>query len=529
MKHMAWFCLASLLAFAGCDSDAGPRCQDVESQCENGMLLSCDEATGELAPATACETGNICRGTACEPISAEMLDSGNALAQYAQAIEDYTAQMTLDISGPLLAAQNQYYISDGSAFAFATAVMAIFNASYQGHTLIGFDTPGNGDCNRNAGSPFAFSLDSYFGACTRIAGDDIVVTYVAPDPEVNRMALGKGDRIVALKTLGSENLTGQALLDRLAATPLCQWSVPNDSARLDTAAANLFAVLEPGEVISVVSPSGDTRDITVPARSDWIGCYDGASRPEFNDEMFKAYQRPDGVVIVVMSTFGSHPDHPFPSPLNVAAYTQWITESIELVTAAITAFEDVTGLVYDVRGNRGGAQEYAMALLAQLPATEGAIGNCYARVPMSSPPTFSDEAEYPFPYDFLAGDVLPPPPITALGNIRQAVVTDGFSASATDWMAHYAQMHDIPVIGRPASGSYGYRVNSSCVVKDIAPVNANTPGIYNYISGARCLDGAGMPLEGVSSVDVAVELNANDVANGVDTQLEAAAALVLAP
>lgn len=519
-----------IVASVGCGADAPPApCDGVATLCEQGLVRACNEATNDFDAPVPCDAGSICLATACAPLSAEMQASGEALADYAQTYLDYAAQMSLDLSASLAAAQMQYFLSDGSPHEFAAAATIIFNATHQGHSTLAFGSPSWADCDRRVEGGFPQSLDSYYGACTRLAGDEILVTFVDPQEGFNPLGLAKGDRVVSLTDGDGVVWAGEALLARIFEMPLCRASTPNESARRDVAGANIMAVLTPGDILTIAAPSGETREVVAPAFSSrFWACYDAAVRPEFNDA-FHVSQRPDGVVVVLLPTFFSHPDHPFPSPLTGASYRQWITESVNAVTEAVSAFENITGLVYDIRGNTGGAQEYALALLARMPAETGAVGKCYARIAKSSPPEVSDEVEYPFPYSFLGGDNLPAPPIDSLGKIRQAVVTDGFSSSAADWMAHYARSKGIPVVGRPASGSYGYTAGSSYVNRDIVSENEANPRLINYISGAHCLDAQGQPLEGLAAVDVAVELSAEDLAAGIDTQLEAAVAEVLAP
>ena len=52
-------------------------------------------------------------------------------------------------------------------------------------------------------------------------------------------------------------------------------------------------------------------------------------------------------------------------------------------------------------------------------------------------------------------------------------------------------------------------------------------GVNAYISGAACFDENEMPMEGNAPVDVWVDFDPADLATGIDTQLEAAAATVL--
>ena len=83
-------------------------------------------------------------------------------------------------------------------------------------------------------------------------------------------------------------------------------------------------------------------------------------------------------------------------------------------------------------------------------------------------------------------------------------------------------------MGTPPAGAFGFsggpqHVRRNITVEEGAPVN-----ILSRISGAKCYDADGNVMEGATTVDHLVELAPIDVANGRDTQLEAAVAVVLA-
>ena len=155
------------------------------------------------------------------------------------------------------------------------------------------------------------------------------------------------------------------------------------------------------------------------------------------------------------------------------------------------------------------------------------MAKCRARIPASSPPAFkADGVEYPFPYQAFADAPLP-----ALGfSGKQAVVVDGTAISAGDWMVYAAKKKGFPIVGHASAGAYGYTTGGSYVAKPIAPVAGVHSGILSYISGAKCVDTAtNQPMEGNAPVDQVVDFKPADLAAGVDTQVEAAAALVLKP
>ncbi|HEY1099446.1 MAG TPA: S41 family peptidase, partial [Myxococcota bacterium] len=324
--------------------------------------------------------------------------------------------------------------------------------------------------------------------------------------------------------------TLETMLDAVDREPLCRASIPNPIARRDVAASTLFNVIDVGDVLTVVDVDGGTREVVAPARSEQPrSCSDPltrASRVHVRD----VYQRDDGVVVVVLPTLGSHSEHPFPPNMDTAAYAAWIAEGVQAIGDEVAAFDDdVTGLIYDLRGNVGGSAEFGMALLAQLTDVEGSIGNCFARAVGSDPVRYDDDVEYPFPYAALDGASMPAPPITRLpAGTKQAVLTDGLTYSAGDWMAYHAHQLGIDVVGTPAAGAFGYTVGDSFVIDPIVAANDEHLDIINFISGAHCVYGAdATSMEGNSVVDVEVTFDAADLAAGIDTQLEAAVDVVL--
>ena len=284
----------------------------------------------------------------------------------------------------------------------------------------------------------------------------------------------------------------------------------------------MFAIIDQGDKIEVVHPDNSTEIVDVPARGDGIGCSDPFRR-EARKELFVTSQRADGVVVIILPTLGNHSDHPFPSPLNLASYRQWNADAISLINADLAQYSNIQGIVWDIRGNGGGAAEYGMGLIGSLGNSGGGIGNCYARDVASTPPTFGANAEYPFPYQIFADQ--PMPTIQFAG--KQAIVTDGMSVSAADWMTYRASEAGWGIFGHGSAGAYGYTIGGSYVNKSIEPVAGVNIGLSSYISGAHCVDANGVTLEGQAPVTTVVDFSPQDLAAGIDTQIEAAAQHVL--
>ena len=212
-----------------------------------------------------------------------------------------------------------------------------------------------------------------------------------------------------------------------------------------------------------------------------------------------------------------------PMNLTQQTYRDWVAGGITAINEALAGYDTIAGIVWDIRGNTGGAQELGIALMDSFGSAAGSYGNCYARVPESSPADFSPDAEYPLPYAVFVDDPLPS--ITFDG--PQVLLTDGLAASAADWMAFAAARAGVPVLGNHSMGAFGYQTGASFVNRSI-PAEADVhDGISLVVSGARCVNAAGDGIEGQTSTGTVVEFEPADLAAGIDTQLERAAAAVL--
>ncbi|APR88271.1 hypothetical protein A7982_13620 [Minicystis rosea] len=497
------------------------------TRCEGGRVATCKEKDG--APTWSayedCPSDQICKQTACETVTTKQLKQADAVEQYANDLRDYTGYFEpIDFATVKSDARRLLFLGDESEYALAKAIHHVFRAVPQGHAATGFGPEDFSACMvRTATVPLRGS--SWYGVCGRAAGDSSIITFAAAD---NPMGLVPGDRVVKV-TKNNEVWQSPGFLARVGEEPLCDGSLPSQSAREDYAAANLFALLDEGAVIDVQAADGSMRTITVPARTaSYISCYDPLRRPS-KAKLYASSQRADGVVVIILPTLGQNADHPFPAPLTVASYRDWVAEGIDLIKAELAKYSNVTGLVWDLRGNSGGSQELGVGLIdpAILGTTEGAFAKCFARIPASSPPGFkTDAVEYPIPYQGFVDSPLPSVGYTG----KQAVVVDGTAYSAGDWMVYAAKKKGIPIVGHASAGAYGYTTGASYVKKHIAPVTGVHSGILSFISGAKCVDTAmGKPMDGTAPIDVVVDFKPTDLAKGIDTQLEAAASIVLEP
>ena len=511
------------------EPDAPPPAGDCDAQgatrCNDGKVSTCEPSGSALnwSEATYCPADQICTKSACEPATEKQRKQAAAVDQYADDLRDYTGYFgPLDFPAIKQEARRILFLGDESEYALAKSVQHVFRAVPQGHASIGFGPEDWSACmTREATVPLRGT--SWYGVCARATGDASIITFAAAD---NPMGLEPGDRIVKVTTKSGEVWQSPGFLDRIGQEPLCDGSLPSKSARDDYAASNLFALLDKGATIDVVAPDGTTKSVTVPDRTAKpISCFDGLRRPS-RIKLFESSQRPDGVVVMIVPTLASHADHPFPVNFTVENYRTWVAEGVDLIRNDLAKYSDIKGLVWDIRGNGGGSQELGVALMGSdiLGSTEGALAKCYARVPASDPPAFkTDEVEYPLPYQAFADNPLPSVGFTG----KQILLVDGTAYSAGDWMVYAARKAGIQIVGHAAAGAYGYSTGDSYVTKLIAPVAGVHAGILSYISGAKCVDTAtGKLMEGDAPIDVVVDFKPSDLAAGIDTQLEAAAALV---
>jgi C-terminal processing protease CtpA/Prc len=272
----------------------------------------------------------------------------------------------------------------------------------------------------------------------------------------------------------------------------CGTSVLTESATRATAAASLFGTVAPGTQLDVRAPSGKTRTITVPDKSDsfWTSCVDpwkvGAPNVE-GDE------RSDGVVVLKIRRF-RNPEAP--------------AASLSAEVRRVIAQAHGKPLVIDVRGNQGGLINLVQETLGLLPGMSlGDVAQCSIR---------GEEGTFSFGVARIEPtDPAQPPPS------RVVVLTDGLAFSAGDVFPLLAQrLGKITVVGTPSQGELNPGATSEPItIGGPLPLRVTT-------SASSCTDDRGTSLAGTgATMDDEVELDPVDVARGIDTQLEAAAAV----
>ncbi len=497
------------------------ECNAGDTRCVEYLQQTCGE-DGTWAEPLPCEAGAICNAEACEAVSETLRQQGEALEGVSASLRDYTGYAEpFDFESVLADATQQLYLGDGSLYNFYKQVFHIFDSLPQGHAAIGMGPLDYSSCFVNDG-PATIQFGTWYGVCSRRRGDHSIVTFVSDD---SSLGLLPGDQVVGLTRDGVLWGESEGFLERLSQEPVCASSVPNREARLEHAAVNLFGMIREGDVLSVLRVDGTTAQITAgPRGENLLGCSDPLRREE-RHSAFSTYQRADGVVVVILPTLGHHPERPFPMNLTPSSYRDWVAAGITAINEALAGYDSIAGIVWDIRGNSGGAQELGIGLMDSFGDAAGSYGNCYGRLPASSPAAFSSSAEYPLPYAIFVDEPLPSISFTG----PQVLLTDGLAASAADWMSFAAARAGIPVMGNHSMGSYGYQTGGSFVDRSLEPEADVHDGVSLFISGAHCVDAAGMEIEGLSSTDTVVEFEPSDLAAGIDTQLEQAAAALLAP
>lgn len=338
---------------------------------------------------------------------------------------------------------------------------------------------------------------SLLGACAVPYQDDFVITQVTP---TNVLGLSPGDRIV-----GIDDDTGEDMYDYSLQLPVCGVGAASDQARREEAARSLFSALPPGVELTVVDVDGNQRIQTVPQQqTDRIYCRDPLGR----DTNFaaNAYTRDDGVAVIHLPGFapvgGWGTGDPYAA---IAVFQEEIHGFFELV-------KDAPALIWDVRSNTGGASPIGFAIAAGMPGARSTpLARCSTRIPDSDPPDYWYQGP-----DY---DLEPGSEFDFSGPV--AVLIDGRSISAADYFARAVKLGtDALLVGTPSAGAYGGSGQYEVI--------SQQPHLVAGLDPYRCNDLNGEPLETHSvHPDLLVEYLPEDLAAGVDTVMEAAAAALL--
>jgi len=343
------------------------------------------------------------------------------------------------------------------------------------------------------------STESTLGACAVPRGQDFLVTATLPG---NALGLHPGDLIEAV-----DGRTGAAMYDLVLDQPACGAGTASDQARREEAARSLFSALPAGTPLSVRALDGTETTVSVPAQqNDRLWCGDPLGRN--TNFVARAHRRSDGVAVIDLPSF---------APPDGFTDENWEAEMAVFqreIQDVFTTVSDAPALIWDVRSNLGGASPVAFAIAAGMPgARPMPIARCSTRIAGTDPPAYRHAGP-----DY---DLVPGSEFDYAG--RVAILIDGRTLSAGDYFALAVKTAtDALVVGTPSSGAFGGIGN----VVDIA----TDPNLVVGYDPYRCDDVSGQPLETHGTEpDLRVEYDPTDIAAGVDTVLEAAAAALLTP
>ncbi len=401
-------------------------CQEVD-----GLRQWVDVACGEDATCIA--------GGCASPIQQEFITQ---LTTYLDGVQAGTA-VAADVDWDDLREQAASLVvaGDDSADTLYRAGRALQLQIPQGHQWVRF---GPGQCGVPEGMPY--TQQTFYGACGRISGDGVIVT-VADD--ANPLGLLPGDRIV-----GSDRWEeGEDFLDQVAHEPLCSTLTPsNPNALRRQAAGDLLGLLDEGDTITVIDPAGDSREVAVPARlaEDPVGWCLNPIEGGFSNFEAALTIRPDGVAVIRVPHFGPN-ETPFPNPLTAESYYQWVSDYVDRLAGVMSTIPADAPIIWDARGNSGGAAEVPMAIVAGMPgANRTQISQGFQRILNTDPfeftadplPTFSFEV----PEDYRLNHAAP-----------TAVLVDYSTTSAADFFVWGAkEFSDAIVVGTPGTANYGF-------------------------------------------------------------------------
>lgn len=483
--------------------DAGTTpeaCDKNAKTCEGDAVRECvADARGKLVSRLrACGqngTEEVCRDGACGAPT----DAQYRQVKRIEAMLDQLAQVTsyptpLDYGALKAEARRETLHGDGSDLAFLAAAYHAFLGVPEGHQSFIADYA--------CGKSVPYASTSRFGVCGRPYQSDAIVVTVAHAG--NKLGLNPGDRVTKVG-----DLSGSAMFDTAALALKCGSSFVSKAYRDTEAAGSFFATIAAGAKLTVVSPDGQTRVVTVPTESDaqLTDCLDPLGRSR--KVIAEAKTLPDGTGVIRIPAFTPY-DEQFPANPTPEQVSDFIQRFQDRIHAEFVKVQSAPRLIWDLRSNSGGITLVGLAIASGMPGANGAVSTyCNARVPKSNPPAFSADK-------YAVYALTPGGPFAYSGKV--AVLVDGYDYSAADYTSYFAKnATSVKLIGSSTAGAFG----------GAGPFfrSTDTPSFTVYYDTNKCMDSAGNPLEGKSTEPhVAVEYDPADLAQGKDTVLNRAIA-----
>ena len=351
---------------------------------------------------------------------------------------------------------------------------------------------------------------SAFGVCALPSGDGFVVVD-GPGGE-RPAALAPGDVVVDVAFASGIGGASGSVVERILEQPLCGNAATNDEGAVDVAAQALFSVVRPGDVLTVRGLDGATREVVLADGDERavVPCRFNNARP-----WIEATVRDDDVAVIRLTRFTLFPGEPgYVDAITNEDVQRFIDNMIDQVRVVLDALPStVRGVVWDARGNIGGASPVGFAIAAGMPSRRDvSIARCTTRIEGSDPVDYFVGGP---DYDLVDDDRL-------AFAAPAAVLIDGMAISAADYFARAVQLGtDTPLFGRPATGAYGGGGTSETL--------STRPELIVGYDPYRCNDVDGAALETrPTRPDVLIEQDPVDASIGIDTVLEAAVVSVLA-
>ncbi len=429
---------------------------------------------------------------ASRPITDAQRRQADELASMVSHIQANTGwHAPLDWSALTQRGRDAIFAGDGSERAYVSALFDAFIAVPQGHQGFHVDA----SCGKSL--PYAGYVKR--GVCGRPHARGIVVTSARAN---NPLGLSRGDLVVGVNG-------GTGVLDTLASRPMCTASRPSRAYRDASTAATFADLLAPSERIEIEAPNGTRRTVVVPAEAS-VGSLMSCQDPFGRDTQVpvESSLRADGVGVIRLPGF-LDPEQQTPTSGLQAEYDAYIAAFQAKIAVAFDALKSAPAIVWDIRGNGGGATPIGLAIASGFPGANAAqLSYCQARIPASSPPAFDPQRYVPYA-------LTPGGRFAYAGKV--AVLTDGLDYSAADYFPLVTRLRTKAIlVGAGTAGAYG----STSDTKQFAG-----PPVFSVATDLnRCsLADGDVPLEGKSvEPHVPVDYDPVDLAAGRDTVLERA-------
>jgi hypothetical protein len=468
---------------------------------DGGGCLDVEACAGTCGPVRdACGETVACGPCVDEEDLDVLLAPVRALIEVFETYSYMSDIVTIDLNAIIDEATTLLFDSPDTDVALLTAMARGMRAFRNGHS--GFYLASQ-SCFAAGG---AFQGWSRYGVCASPKGDDFVVTH-QPGAS-NPLGLEPGDRVLALN-----GISGEPLIEHILDAPLCGNGAGNFDVMHDHAASSLFAILKPGDVLEVRRQTGALQEIVVGEPTAGAANCRYPAGPT-TTPMISATLRDDGVAVMRLTRFTLFEGEPGYLPVVTEADANQLIANMtaQIHDVFLSVAGDAIGMIWDVRGNIGGASRVGFAIASGMPgATATPLARCTTRIPGSIPVAYNA-----FGPDY---DIAPDAEFAFAGPV--AILTDGQSISAADYFALAAkESTSARLFGRKTAGAYGGGGAGLIVDEE--------RGYYVAYDPYRCNDLAGDALE-TRSVEphVLVDYEPDDLAIGVDTVEEAAAAWIL--